>query len=413
MRFCSLVLLLLVVAATTDAAQPRRWTDASGAFSVEAELVAVNDDSVSLKTTDGKALTVPLARLSPADRDFLKAAPSLRKWHIVDTKEEYQAELVGGAAGVVQLKKADGAIASVALDSLAPDDRRWAFESLGIALIDFSGVWRSDSGSYYAMTDGTDGKVYLRLLQSPHLRSVEGVLIRQKERLTSEQWLAVFAEDPSKQVRSMEAEFFTTPDGLVRFKFDFIYVDRRGVEDRRRRKKVTSAFVRLTGDQIPQEVLDRFLNRPTRGPEDVYEHALNKMVTVVGVHWYSKQRKVSIGDSLAGRGPSETIGFAEAIVNAFSTGARNRMIVSIIDSLFPVYSAREREASESVVVEYLEAKATLERMDRSSVEKWARDHLADHLGDTGTKFEEMGRFVRFIGDVDAKVKKSWVSRLPD
>jgi hypothetical protein len=48
----------------------RTWTDRTGKHQVEAELVAVNDGKVTLKKADGTTSTVPLEKLSEADRRF-------------------------------------------------------------------------------------------------------------------------------------------------------------------------------------------------------------------------------------------------------------------------------------------------------------------------------------------------------
>jgi SLA1 Homology Domain 1 (SHD1) protein len=61
--------LLLLVASPVAA---RKWTDDTGKFSVEAELVEVNGDQVVLKKTGGKEITLPVARLSEIDRRYLK-----------------------------------------------------------------------------------------------------------------------------------------------------------------------------------------------------------------------------------------------------------------------------------------------------------------------------------------------------
>lgn len=55
-----------------DATTFRTWTDSSGKFRVEASLVAVKDGTVQLKKkSDGSVISVPLSRLSQADRTFL------------------------------------------------------------------------------------------------------------------------------------------------------------------------------------------------------------------------------------------------------------------------------------------------------------------------------------------------------
>jgi mono/diheme cytochrome c family protein len=50
----------------------REWSDVSGSFKVEAELVAVRGDKVVLEKKDGKIISVPLSVLSAADRQYLE-----------------------------------------------------------------------------------------------------------------------------------------------------------------------------------------------------------------------------------------------------------------------------------------------------------------------------------------------------
>jgi hypothetical protein len=52
--------------------QLRTWTDASGRFTVEAELLEVNDGIVFLRRADGKKLKIPAMKLSVKDRDYLR-----------------------------------------------------------------------------------------------------------------------------------------------------------------------------------------------------------------------------------------------------------------------------------------------------------------------------------------------------
>jgi hypothetical protein len=51
----------------------RSWTDDSGLFQVQARLLLILDASrVRLLKTTGRTTTVPLARLSPADREYVE-----------------------------------------------------------------------------------------------------------------------------------------------------------------------------------------------------------------------------------------------------------------------------------------------------------------------------------------------------
>lgn len=80
-------------------AAPRTWSDASGKFHVEAKLVSQADGVVTLQSTDGKLLEVPLARLSEADRAFLAdhAAPSPAP--TPPTGKPRDTKLIGGPGG--------------------------------------------------------------------------------------------------------------------------------------------------------------------------------------------------------------------------------------------------------------------------------------------------------------------------
>ena len=49
----------------------RNWTDATGRFSVVAELLEVTPDAVRLKKEDGRVISVPIAQLSENDRHFV------------------------------------------------------------------------------------------------------------------------------------------------------------------------------------------------------------------------------------------------------------------------------------------------------------------------------------------------------
>jgi hypothetical protein len=62
--------LLFVVSAS---AQVRTWKDASGKFSIRAELVESDGTAVKLKKADGSVIRVPVDRLSDEDRQFLQS----------------------------------------------------------------------------------------------------------------------------------------------------------------------------------------------------------------------------------------------------------------------------------------------------------------------------------------------------
>ncbi|MAD79701.1 MAG: SHD1 domain-containing protein [Pirellulaceae bacterium] len=76
-RTAGTVLCLIMIAAlptvVADDSKTRTWMDATGVFSVEAELVEFANGKVRLKRKDGKILTVDYDRLSSADQQFLRS----------------------------------------------------------------------------------------------------------------------------------------------------------------------------------------------------------------------------------------------------------------------------------------------------------------------------------------------------
>lgn len=73
----SLSVAIVCAALVADAhADSRTWKDATGAFSLDAELVEVSEGKVKLKKEDGTIIEVEISRLSSADQQFVKAADS-------------------------------------------------------------------------------------------------------------------------------------------------------------------------------------------------------------------------------------------------------------------------------------------------------------------------------------------------
>lgn len=58
--------------AETAKSEPRKWTDSTGNFTLVAEFVEMKDGQVQLRKASGEIITVPLARLSADDQEYLK-----------------------------------------------------------------------------------------------------------------------------------------------------------------------------------------------------------------------------------------------------------------------------------------------------------------------------------------------------
>jgi WD40 repeat protein/mono/diheme cytochrome c family protein len=110
LRAAALALPIIIIPFTTLTA--REWTDASGKFRVEAELVAVKNGKVFLEKPDGSALSVPVDRLSDADRRYLKSLNDKSK--TPDAKDTS-----GRTADVEPTKAADGVTDAASSAALA------------------------------------------------------------------------------------------------------------------------------------------------------------------------------------------------------------------------------------------------------------------------------------------------------
>ena len=82
----SVAILLAIIAISSSAlAETRMWTDATGEYSFEGELVDVGANSFRVKYLEtGKIFSLPIHIMSKADQDFVRAkrVPSTKTSHI-------------------------------------------------------------------------------------------------------------------------------------------------------------------------------------------------------------------------------------------------------------------------------------------------------------------------------------------
>ena len=62
---------VVVLAVFTPIAFARTWTDSTGKYTVEAELLDFKDGNVQLKKEDGKTVNVPIEKLSDTDQEYV------------------------------------------------------------------------------------------------------------------------------------------------------------------------------------------------------------------------------------------------------------------------------------------------------------------------------------------------------
>lgn len=62
--FCKSLVTCILIFATFTTVHARKWKDITGDFTVEAELIKVEDDVVHLRRESGAVIKVPIAKLS-------------------------------------------------------------------------------------------------------------------------------------------------------------------------------------------------------------------------------------------------------------------------------------------------------------------------------------------------------------
>jgi hypothetical protein len=140
---CSVQILSVPAAALADDSSAlRTWSDLSGTFTVSASLSRIDSDKVTLLREDGKAITIPSAQLSEADRQYIA--------EVRDGKSEVLE--LDATTGDVKLRKttADpvvaggpsaGYIESEVDVSVAPQlelsaaDEAWSYQADGVAAV--------------------------------------------------------------------------------------------------------------------------------------------------------------------------------------------------------------------------------------------------------------------------------------
>lgn len=106
MQPLKLLLIVLTLAITVHGAEDsafRTWSDASGSFKLEAQLVKLAGDSVTLRRKDGKEITLPLAKLSKGDQEFLKNPAGMKTAKSFDLPQRSAARTLGAATLVKDL----------------------------------------------------------------------------------------------------------------------------------------------------------------------------------------------------------------------------------------------------------------------------------------------------------------------
>ncbi|HEX4415805.1 MAG TPA: SHD1 domain-containing protein [Lacipirellulaceae bacterium] len=101
------LLIIAVACCVSPVAQARTWTDKTGLYKIEADLIAFNDKEVVLQRADHELGMVPIDILSVADRDYLKSKEASEESQKVLRKQQTWKlanglQLVGRVVGYAQ-----------------------------------------------------------------------------------------------------------------------------------------------------------------------------------------------------------------------------------------------------------------------------------------------------------------------
>lgn len=164
-----ITVVVCVLSSDVGTAAPRKWTDATGQFSVDAEFVEVKDGAVHLKKTDGTVISVPVAKLSEADRGYVairvanKSTPS-------STSPAASAPTNPDDVNLEKLAAADGKISKTAWSKFAQAFRTFdadandsldeaelkatGFDGVVLKVADTSGDGKVVRGEWSALANG-------------------------------------------------------------------------------------------------------------------------------------------------------------------------------------------------------------------------------------------------------------------
>jgi hypothetical protein len=85
-----LVTLFSTVGSSVAKAETRTWTDGTGKYKIEADFLEILEGQVKLQRTDGKKISIPLAKLSKDDQAYLRELLKQRRSGGVDTDSPFQ-----------------------------------------------------------------------------------------------------------------------------------------------------------------------------------------------------------------------------------------------------------------------------------------------------------------------------------
>ncbi len=149
-----------------------------------------------------------------------------REWSDVTGTFRVEADLVGSENGKVQIQKTNGEIVSVDLEQLSEADRRYILYKVGLAKTNLTGLWRVGSGAVIRLVDdGTN--ISVELVESKTITAVKGIMRHDGTKVVSDDWQTV---RNGGRVYPGTAELYMGSDGKIRMRAKATIRDARGRE---------------------------------------------------------------------------------------------------------------------------------------------------------------------------------------
>ena len=124
--------------------------------------------------------------------------------------------------GQITLQEATGTKTIVNINELDEKCRRKARLKFGLAVIDMSGYWRSDSNSFYEILE-RDNEIFINLVDSHHIKSLQAKFIRRENRkvFRAKNYTIVFKKYPGKKLDVNQVKVELSPkDGDLEFSYN-------------------------------------------------------------------------------------------------------------------------------------------------------------------------------------------------
>ncbi len=187
-------------------------------------------------------------------------ACSGEEWRFKEDEVPYIGEAISCEKdGTITLQNAAGATRKVAINKLNEKCRRKARQKFGLAIIDMTGYWRSDSNSFYEISDNVNG-IFINLIDSHHIESLHAKFIRREKSkvFAAKNYTVVFKKHLEKRLEAKQVKMKLLPkDGDIEVSFNKGWAINTNGELVRLNGK--STWTRVSRDALPATKLPEII----------------------------------------------------------------------------------------------------------------------------------------------------------